>query len=281
MASTLWVFLVFVFVGGAIGQNDTSFDQNYVIQWGGDHVLSLDQGREIQLYMDKSSGAGFGSKLHYGSGFFSMKMKLPDKDTAGVVTAFYLSSQTSNHDELDFEFLGNREGKPIVLQTNVFVDGQGNREQKIHLWFDPSSSFHTYKILWNPYQIVFFVDNIPIRVFMNKTNMGVDYPSQPMQIIVSLWDGESWATDGGKEKTDWTQAPFKAYFQDFDVQGCPWDNSNNESCLSSNLWWSTAEYSTLNTSQTEAYENVKHKYMKYDYCSDQKRNPKPPPECPQ
>ncbi|XP_077237847.1 xyloglucan endotransglucosylase/hydrolase protein 2-like isoform X2 [Tasmannia lanceolata] len=231
--------------------------------------------------MDKSSGAGFGSKLNYGSGFFNMKMKIPDKDSAGVITAFYLNSATSRRDEVDFEFLGNREGKPITLQTNVFVNGQGYREQRIHLWFDPTSSFHTYKILWNPYQIVFFVDDIPIRVFMNKTEMGVDYPSQPMQIIGSLWDGEDWATDGGKTKTNWTHAPFKAYFQGFDVQGCPSDNSNTEPCLSSNLWWNTAEYSILNTSQIEAYENVKHKYMTYDYCSDQQRYPKPPPECPQ
>lgn len=42
-----------------------------------------------------------------------------------------LTSQGRSHDELDFEFLGNRKGKPYRLQTNVFVDGQGNREQRI------------------------------------------------------------------------------------------------------------------------------------------------------
>ncbi|KAF5930580.1 hypothetical protein HYC85_031453 [Camellia sinensis] len=112
-------------------------------------------------------GSGFGSKLSYGSGFFHMRTKLPDKDSAGVVTAFYvmidfisrwcllqLTSHTSNHDELDFEFLGNREGKPCTLQTNVFSNGQGNREQRLHLWFDPTADFHTYQILGNQHQIV-------------------------------------------------------------------------------------------------------------------------------
>ncbi|XP_077233941.1 xyloglucan endotransglucosylase/hydrolase protein 3-like [Tasmannia lanceolata] len=283
MASTLWVLLVFVSVSGALASRlkDPSFGQNYDIKWGGNHVSSSDYGRVIQLYMDKSSGAGFGSKLSYGSGFFHMNMKIPDKDSAGVITSFYLRSETHRLDELDFEFLGNRKGKPITLQTNVFVDGQGNREQRIHLWFDPTSSFHTYKILWNPYQIVFFVDNIPIRVFMNKTKMGVEYPSQPMQIIASLWNGEDWASDGGKAKINWTQAPFKAYFQGFDIEGCPSDNSNNRLCLSSNHWWNTPKFSRLNTRQRKAYAHVKHKYMKYDYCSDHSRYPTPPPECPQ
>jgi xyloglucan:xyloglucosyl transferase len=57
-------------------------------------------------------------------------------------------------DELDFEFLGNREGKPIILQTNVITNGDANREQRILFWFDPTADFHDYKILWNQHQIV-------------------------------------------------------------------------------------------------------------------------------
>ena len=41
-----------------------------------------------------------------------------------------MSSEGPNHDELDFEFLGNISGEPYLVQTNVYVNGSGNREQR-------------------------------------------------------------------------------------------------------------------------------------------------------
>ncbi|GLT24943.1 hypothetical protein SLA2020_001040 [Shorea laevis] len=259
---------------------DVSFDQFYQVTWGYDHVLSLNQGREIQLSMDKSSGAGFGSKQSYGSGFFHMRIKLPDKDSAGVVTAYYLTSNGGEHDELDFEFLGNREGKPITLQTNVFVHGYGNREQRIRLWFDPTADFHNYQILWNQRQIVFYVDDIPIRVFKNNTNVGVAYTSHAMQVQASLWDGDDWATDGGQTKTNWSHAPFVAHFQGFDINGCQTQGPGiDQNCYTSGYWWNTQKYWELDAGQQNKYENVRKSYMTYDYCTDKGRYPVPPAEC--
>eukprot|EP00257_Ricinus_communis_P006131 XP_002521076.2 xyloglucan endotransglucosylase/hydrolase protein 2 [Ricinus communis] len=278
-------FLAFLLVGGVLSNriSDTGlFDQTYQVTWGKDHVLPLNQGKEIQLSMDKSSGAGFGSKLSFGSGFFHLRIRLPPKDSAGVVTAYYLTSHGDNHDELDFEFLGNREGKPITLQTNVFANGLGNREQRMYLWFDPAADFHNYKILWNQHQIVFFVDDIPIRVFKNKTNIGVSYPSKPMQIEASLWDGDSWATDGGQTKTNWSHAPFQAHFQGFDISGCSLpETPNTQPCSSHKYWWNSDKYWQLNSTQRKTYQDVRKKYLTYDYCSDRPRFPTPPPECPQ
>ncbi|RVW22078.1 putative xyloglucan endotransglucosylase/hydrolase protein 1 [Vitis vinifera] len=280
MASLLALLLAFLLLGAVVGtkMSDITFDQSYRITWGNDHVLSLNQGRLVQLSLDQSSGAGFASKQSYGSGFFHMRIKLPPKDSAGVVTAYYLTSHTKNHDELDFEFLGNKEGKPYTLQTNVFSNGQGDREQRILLWFDPTADFHSYKILWNQHQIVFYVDDIPIRVFKNNSNIGVDYPSQPMQIEGSLWNGESWATDGGQTKTNWSCAPFKTHFQGFRIDGCPSDYSN---CHSSNLWWNQKKFWKLDSTQQKAHENVRNKYMNYDYCSDTNRFAVRPKECTQ
>ncbi|CAD5327753.1 unnamed protein product [Arabidopsis thaliana] len=73
----------------ARGRGAIDFDVNYVVTWGQDHILKLTQGKEVQLSMDYSSGSGFESKSHYGSGFFQMRIKLPPRDSAGVVTAFY------------------------------------------------------------------------------------------------------------------------------------------------------------------------------------------------
>ncbi|XP_027927103.1 xyloglucan endotransglucosylase/hydrolase protein 2-like [Vigna unguiculata] len=262
-------FFIFLLLLHAVVQGkmdtETRFDQNYEVIWGDDHVVSLNQGRQIQLTMDNSSGSGFGSKMAYGSGFFHMRIKL--------------SSEGSKHDELDFEFLGNREGKPYRLQTNVFVDGQGNREQRIRLWFDPSADFHSYRILWNQHQIVFYVDNVPIRVYRKKTNIGVGYPSKAMQIEATLWDAESWATNGGKTKTDWSYAPFKANFQGFDVSACQVLTSNAKNCSSDNYWWNSQKFWQLDPLRQSQYERIKHKYMTYDYCTDRKRYPEIPLEC--
>ncbi|XP_071937460.1 xyloglucan endotransglucosylase/hydrolase protein 2-like [Coffea arabica] len=262
---------------------DVPFDDNYRITYGNDHVAFFNQGTQLQLSMDVHSGAGFGSKVNYGSGFFDMRIKVPNKDSAGVVTTFYLSSNSQYaHDEVDFEFLGNKEGKPYALQTNVFARGVGGREERTLLWFDPTADFHSYQILWNPYHIVFYVDNIPIRIYKNNTASGVGYPSQPMQILASLWDGDGWATDGGKTKTDWSQAPFIASYQDFNVDGCPLTDNQNmdiQRCQSPNYWWNQRKFWKLDSNQMKAMEAVRNKYMNYDYCSDRNRYPVPPLEC--
>ncbi|XP_020587578.1 xyloglucan endotransglucosylase/hydrolase protein 2-like [Phalaenopsis equestris] len=282
MASApLLLLLLVACMGWATTEGAKGFHENYAESWGGDRIKVLNGESEVLLSMDQTTGSGFGSKLKYGSGYFHMRIKLPAKNSSGVVTAFYLASGSDKHAELDFEFLGNLEGQPIILQTNVFANGKGNREQRVKLRFNPTADFHDYKILWNSHQIVFYVDETPIRVFANKQTKGVDYPSQPMQIIASVWNGDSWATDGGKAKVDWSSAPFNAYFQGFDVDGCVSTSSNDPRCSSSSLWWNSATYQQLSSSERSAYQKVKKEYVIYDYCNDVKRFPSPPPECPQ
>ncbi|GMP69601.1 hypothetical protein CsSME_00028800 [Camellia sinensis var. sinensis] len=119
------------------------------------------------------------------------------------------------------EFLGNLSGDPYIVHTNVFTQGKGNREQQFYLWFDPTRNFHTYSIVWTSQQIIFLVDNTPIRVFKNGESIGVPFPkNQPMQIYSSLWNADDWATRGGLVKADWTKAPFTAYYRGFNVQTC-------------------------------------------------------------
>ncbi|GAA0157351.1 hydrolase [Lithospermum erythrorhizon] len=257
------------------------FDRNYNITWGKEHVGFDNQGSEVMLSLDEHSGAGFGSKLSYGSGIFQMRMKIPPKDSAGVITTFYLTSFDNAHDELDFEFMGNGEGKPITLQTNVFVDGQGGREQRFYLWFDPTTQFHTYKILWNDHTIVFYVDDTPIRIFKNNTRNGVPYPSKAMQVECSIWNA-SWA---GQTPIDWSHAPYIAHYQGFSINDtCSsicnhQDCSGVQHCSSSEYWWNSKNLWQLDTNQQKKYKYVTTKYMTYDYCTDRERYPNPPIEC--
>lgn len=64
------------------------------------------------------------------------------------------NSSGGNHDELDFELLG-RNRPPYILNTNIYAQDSGHREQQFSLWFDPTYDFHDYGILWNQKQIVY------------------------------------------------------------------------------------------------------------------------------
>ena len=129
--------------------------------------------------------------------------------------------------------------------------------------------------LWHIWLLKFYVDDIPIRVYKNNAKLGVSYPSKPMRVIGSLWNPESWVSNG--IKTDWSQAPFKAKFQDFKIHGCT--TVGNKNCHSSKFWWNSKKYQGLNVREQRAYQNIRRKYMTDDYCSDRSRHPKTPPEC--
>ncbi|XP_024398145.1 xyloglucan endotransglucosylase protein 34 isoform X1 [Physcomitrium patens] len=259
-----------------------TFLENYESQSDSQHFRILNDGHQVQLVLDEYAASGFGSKYQYLFGKIGMRMKLVPGNSAGTVTAYYMSSQTPGlHDEMDFEFLGNVTGQPYILQTNIYANGEGKREQRIYLWFDPTSDFHSYSVLWNTQQIVFYVDNTPIRVFKNNKDIGVPYPdSKPVGIYSTIWNGENWATNDGWVKLNWTYAPFVATYESFNVDACRVDNGDTASCMAqTSSWWMSSEYQTLGAYQVNQLEWVRNNYLLYDYCADRKRSPAPPPEC--
>ncbi|XP_028794087.1 probable xyloglucan endotransglucosylase/hydrolase protein 6 [Neltuma alba] len=272
----LWVLISAACAWG----RPATFLQDFRITWSDSHIRQIDRGRAIQLILDQNSGCGFSSKKQYMFGRVTMKIKLIPGDSAGTVTAFYMNSDTDSvRDELDFEFLGNRTGQPYTVQTNIYAHGKGDREQRVNLWFDPSADFHSYTIIWNHHHIVFYVDDVPIRVYKNNEGRGVPYPRmQPMGIYSTLWEADDWATRGGLEKIDWSKAPFYAYYKDFDIEGCPVPGPSD--CTSDpRNWWEGRAYQALNAAEARRYRWVRMNHMIYDYCKDNSRFRLTPPEC--
>nr|CAD1837326.1 unnamed protein product [Ananas comosus var. bracteatus] len=250
-----------------------NFNEDFYIAWSPSHVNTSPDGLSRSVKLDQESGSSFVSNNMFLFGEIDMQIKLIPGYSAGTVVAFYMTSDQPNRDEIDFEFLGNVTGQPYILQTNVFVDGFGNREERIYLWFDPTKDFHTYSILWNLYQIVFMVDWVPIRVYRNHADEGVPFPRwQPMSVKASIWNGESWVTRGGRDKVDWSKGPFIASFRNYKIDACVW-KGNPRFCMAGNKtnWWNNPSLRSLSWRQRRLFRWVRKYYLVYDYCHDTKR----------
>ncbi|KAL1825464.1 hypothetical protein ACET3Z_012244 [Daucus carota] len=283
--ATFRTLIVALFISAAAFQSGVvhaTFPKSVYFNWGAQH--STMNGEDLQLVLDTTSGSGIQTKRSFLFGSIEMLIKLVPGNSAGTVTAYYLSSPGDKHDEIDFEFLGNSSGQPYVVHTNIYTQGVGNKEQQFYLWFDPTADYHNYTIHWNPSAIVWYIDNVPIRVFRNYNNEGIAYPNQQgMRVYSSLWNADNWATRGGLVKIDWTNAPFIARFRHFRARACKWDGSFSTALCafpSPANWWTSPIHKQLTVGKQGQMKWARDNYMIYDYCKDAKRfNGQMPPEC--
>ncbi|KAL4384166.1 hypothetical protein GQ457_15G027260 [Hibiscus cannabinus] len=254
-----------------------NFNQDVSVTWGDGRGKILDNGQLLTLTLDRFSGSGFQSNNDYLFGKIDMNIKLVPGNSAGTVTTYYLRSEGTTWDEVDFEFLGNLSGDPYTVHTNVFCGGKGDREQQFRLWFDPTEDFHTYSVLWNPRSIILSVDGTPIREFKNLESVGLPFPNrQPMRVYSSIWNADSWATRGGLIKTDWSKAPFTASYRNYIAEACVWSSGRSSCSGSRSSWWSEE----LDVAGQQKLGWVQKNYMIYDYCTDTRRFPQGlPKEC--
>lgn len=114
----------------------------------------------------------------------------------------------------------------------------------------------------------FWVDNIPIREFV-RNETATPYPNhQPMQVYGSIWDGDSWATEGGRIKIDWTAAPFVATYRNYTFNGCSCANTTAAiaACQKSTYANPSAAARNLTVHELHQMEGVRANWLKYDYC---------------
>ncbi|WP_028324644.1 glycoside hydrolase family 16 protein [Desulfatirhabdium butyrativorans] len=125
-----------------------------------------------------------------GSGIHITVRAKMDTATRGIVGGIFLYAlkpgSTTNHDEIDFEFITNR---PHGVQTNIYGNeklGDG------HVVFVPYASgsimdYHTYEIKWLPEQVSWFIDGKLVRTDTNHV------PAGPMNLHLNIWvPGSGW-----------------------------------------------------------------------------------------
>ncbi|CAK9171051.1 unnamed protein product [Ilex paraguariensis] len=116
-------------------------------------------------------------------------------------------------------------------------------------------------------------DSRPIRTYRNHADKGVAFPiNQPMSLHITLWNGDSWATRGGRDKIDWSKGPFMSSFRNYKIDACVW-RGNTWSCVqsSSTNWWNQNTFSSLTSKQRSSFNWVRKNYLIYDYCQDNQR----------
>ncbi|KAK9755215.1 hypothetical protein RND81_01G010200 [Saponaria officinalis] len=257
-------------------------DQAFGEKFGEQVVTNNGYGANLLLKSNTGS-SGFKSQLYYDSGLFSAYIKLPPQNyTAGVVVTFYTSNNEkypNNHDEIDFEFLGHNDTEQWLLQTNFYGNGSmaRGREERYSLWFDPSKEAHKYSIFWDADQILYYIDDLIIRKVQKVDGMARDFPSKPMKLYATNWDGSGWATDGGKYKANWTFEPFVAEYTNFTVAGCRFHPDKKLTFCGGDGSYTVCGPTT--PVDLMKYKEFRNQHLIYSYCDDKGRYNPLLPEC--
>ncbi|PNS19322.1 Beta-glucanase [Sphaceloma murrayae] len=162
------------------------------------------------------------SDMLYGSFRVGMKMS---SDSGTCAAFFWYRNDTS---ELDLEYLSRQLNSAnvsspaplnLVIQTPLSASRGFDASdtpffRPFPLPFDPSSSYHEYRIDWLPESVTFFADGTPLWSVTNVTVI----PREPGHLILNHWSNGDEKWSGGPPERDAvvTVSYVKAYFNTSD-----------------------------------------------------------------